>query len=245
LTSVVVTRPSPDHEVLCRALRSRGYQVVHSPAFERVAEPPKVREQRLASLGRYDLVIVISPFAARLLVESGPGPGPVCLTPGAGTGRRLLQAGYRVSWPESGGTSEDLLRCEGLRDVAGMRVCIVGAPGGRRLLDEKLAGRGATVERIDLYRRRALENHDDFARELASERALIVLVSSVGAFDSLDHSVRGALRSRWLQATFVVSSDRVGQRCAAAGAHSIVRAAGASDRAMLAAVDEAGGGARL
>jgi uroporphyrinogen-III synthase len=240
LPVVVVTRPAPDHEALCRTLSGRGFAVIHSPAVARVAEDDETCRLRLKSLRGCRSVIVISPYAARRVVACSGAAllhDVGFLTPGAGTGRILERAGLRVDWPESGGTSEDLLAGPWLRDVSGRCVGIVGAPGGRRLLDDELARRGARVERIDVYRRVGLDPSRELLAALASDRAMIVLVSSTGAFEALDQGVDEALRARWRSARFVVSSERVAESCRRVGAFDVVRADGASDAAMLAALE--------
>lgn len=236
----VVTRPAPDHAGLVREFQRRGFEVVHSPAVERVAEPEPVRRERISGLRNADVLIVISPCAARLLLEAVGQDDLRCarfVTPGAGTGRLLRDSGFRVEWPESGGTSEDLLAGSLLDVPSGTRVGIVGAPGGRRLLDRELERRGATVRRIDLYRRRPCEPSEALQRALDSARPLIVTISSTGAFETLDAAIDGARSSRWRNSTFVVSSERVADACRAAGIDRIVSAGGASDPSILAAVD--------
>lgn len=236
----VVTRPAPDHAGLLHALERRGFTVVHSPAVERIADSADLRRDRIHALRNADVLIVISPYAARLLLETAghePLRGARVVTPGAGTGRPLADAGFRVEWPESGGTSEDLLAGPLLDLPSGTRVGIVGAPGGRRLLDRELALRGATVGRIDLYRRRPCKPSEALFRALDSPRPLVVTISSTGAFETLDAGIDSARAPRWRDAHFVVSSDRVAEACRSAGMRRIVTAGGASDRSMLAAVE--------
>jgi len=213
---------------------------LHNPAVERVAETPETCRFRLRSLRECRLIIVISPYAARLLIEAGADDAfesVAFLAPGAGTGRLLERAGLRVHWPESGGTSEDLLCSPWLEEIAGASVGIVGAPGGRRLLDQELSRRGARVERVDLYRRVNLAPSRAFLDALASGQPMVIMVSSTGAFDALGASLPARYRARWLEAGFVVSSERLAAHCRRAGVGDIVRADGASDAAMLAALE--------
>lgn len=237
---VVVTRPAPDHLALCDALRERGFAAIHSPAVERVADPHDLQARRARSLAQCGLVIVTSPYAAALLLEVVPAELArrlEFLTPGFGTARVLERAGCRVSFPEAGGTSEDLLRSPVLRSVHEGVVGIVGAPGGRRLLDRELGTRGIRVERVDLYHRRDCAPTPALIEALRSGRPLVVLVSSVGGFEALDGGLEPGLWAGWRRSGFIVSSQRVAERCRRAGIREIVLADGASDAAMLAALD--------
>ena len=236
---IVVTRPSPDHLPLCEALRERGFETVHSPAVERIPEPSDVQSRRAEVLGQCALAVVTSPYAAELLLEVVPSDvirRLELVTPGFGTARMLEQAGCRVCWPESGGTSEDLLRTPAIESLRDGPVGIVGAPGGRRLLDRELGLRGIRVERINLYRRRECPPSPALIKALNSDWRLIVLVSSVGGFEALDGSLETALAARWRASAFIASSERVAERCRRAKVRHVVRADGASDAAMLAAL---------
>lgn len=239
--AVVVTRPARDADSLCRRLRSSGRDTIACPAFSLRPEPEPRRRSALAGLADCDVAIVTSPFAAGLAASDAPAPrdGPIYVAPGRGTAAVLTSAGLPASHPEAGGTSEDLLALPVLGSVRGRRVAILGAPGGRRLLDRELAARGASVERIHLYRREPLPVAGELVDALASARPLIVMVSSRNAFEHITRALPSALRPAWLAATFVVSSARLARLCRDRGARDVRQAEGASDAAMLRALDEA------
>jgi uroporphyrinogen-III synthase len=215
---------------------------------ERIPEQPEVQSRRVGILEQCRAIIVTSPYAAELLLEvvaRAVVQRAQFLTPGAGTGRVLQRAGCRVRWPETGGTSEDLLRMPVLRSLDGGVVGIVGAPGGRRLLDRELLRRGTRVERVDLYRRRNCPPGSGLADALESGRQLVVLLSSIGGFEALDDALSGAHLARWRGSTFIVSSERVAERCRRAGVGRVVCADGASDSAMLATLDRLSSSMRI
>jgi uroporphyrinogen-III synthase len=236
--TIVVTRPGADAEALVDALEARSHPVIRSPAFALQPLPAPARQQVLTGLSAFDVAIVTSPFAATLTVsDAPPGDSPVYLAPGRGTAEILSASGLSVHHPEAGGTSEDLLAMPILEQVQGRAVAIVGAPGGRRLLDRELAARGATVSRIDVYRREPLPLAAELLAALEERRRLVVLASSRNAFAHLTDSLPPRLRSAWFASTFLVSSQRLLRICREAGVQNVRRAEGASDEAMLAALD--------
>src|SRR5688500_19671787 len=73
---------------------------------------------------------------------------------GSGTRRELEKHGIaNVIAPESGADSEALLATPALGDVAGKRIAILRGDGGRALLADTFAERGAQVEYVTCYRR--------------------------------------------------------------------------------------------
>lgn len=241
-SAVVVTRPAHDADGLCRALQARRWRVIRSPAFELVAEPVEQRRAALASLTDCDIAIVTSPFAAALAAADAPqcNSKPLFITPGRGTGSVLEAAGMNVRHPDRGGTSEDLLAMPVLEQVHGRRVAIVGAPGGRRLLDRALVERDAHVSRIDLYHREPLPVPDELQVALAGQRPLFVTISSSNAFSHITATLPKEPRETWLQSTFVASSARLARTCRERGARDVHEAGAADNEAMLRVLDRLG-----
>ncbi|MGK7295185.1 MAG: uroporphyrinogen-III synthase [Candidatus Wenzhouxiangella sp. M2_3B_020] len=236
----VVTRPEPDCAGTTESLRQRGLDAIASPPFRLVARPAGELAGALSRLEGMDYVVVVSPFAARL-VAAHASPAmldkPVFIAPGSGTGRILEDAGAEVTWPESGGTSEAILELPQLSAVEGRSVGIFGAPGGRRLIDQELARRGAEIQRVDGYLREPLAPAEALLDALARGRRLTVLVSSMNALEQISDGLPDALRAHWFDSAFIVSSPRLEQACRRRGAHDVTVAAGASDGAMLDALE--------
>jgi uroporphyrinogen-III synthase len=237
---VVVTRPEPGCSETIGSLRQRGLQAIASPPFRLVARPAGELASALRGLEGLDYVIVVSPFAARL-VGANASPAlletPLFIAPGSGTGRILENAGADVIYPASGGTSEAILALPELGAVAGRSVGIFGAPGGRRLIDEELARRGADVHRVDGYRREPQPPAEALLDALAQGRRLHVLISSMNALQQISEGLPGALRARWFDSSFVVSSPRLERACSSLGAEDVTVAAGAADDQMIEALE--------
>ncbi|MBS3744447.1 MAG: hypothetical protein KGY48_08875, partial [Wenzhouxiangellaceae bacterium] len=92
---VVVTRPAPDHSRLIRSLGEIGRAAIHNPGFRFESEPAERLQRRLKELADFDLAIVTSPMAARLIAaHSTPAMiGNVrFIAPGRGTASILEAA---------------------------------------------------------------------------------------------------------------------------------------------------------
>jgi uroporphyrinogen-III synthase len=106
-------------------------------------------------LTEFDLVAFVSPSAVRVtLAAQPPWPPRLAAAVGEGTRRELERSGATaLVAPASGADSEALLGTPQMQDVRGKRVLIVRGEGGRALLGEALAARGALVEHAACYRR--------------------------------------------------------------------------------------------
>ena len=132
--------------------------VIESPAD---GAPLKVA---LGKIDDYYAALFVSPSAAEMALapmSSTPFKLPASLlvfAPGPGTAEELSRLGVaRVEMPESSFDSEGLLALASLLAavVKGKRIVIFRGNDGRELLREELVKRGATVDAITAYHRRA------------------------------------------------------------------------------------------
>ena len=158
--SVVLTRPAGQAEHLAALIRAAGGEPVLFPALE-ILEATNLQplDALIDRLDAFDLAIFISANAVNkglALVQarrSWPA-GLRAATVGRGSERALRRHGFgAVIVPAQGFDSEALLALPELKAVAGKRVVIFRGEGGRELLAETLAARGATVEYAECYRR--------------------------------------------------------------------------------------------
>jgi len=156
---VLVTRPSEQAQALERLVRDAGGEPVCVPAIE-VREPADLAPfhavaDRLAS---FDLAVFVSRNAVcRALDLLGGRSWPVRLkvaTVGQGSRAELEKRGFaNVIAPAARSDSEALLALPELAAVRGSRIVIFRGEGGRELLGQALAARGASVEHVACYRR--------------------------------------------------------------------------------------------
>lgn len=163
---ILVCRPQPKADQTCAALRDAGADARPLPMIEIEPREPDGRDRsRLQELDQYQAVIAVSPNSAQLLLEHldywwpqwpigiewwGPGPG---------TARVFEEAGLEAHCPSRGHDSEALLDEPSFHSatITGQRILIAKGEGGRDVLIETLQQRGARIDTLTLYTRRAPE----------------------------------------------------------------------------------------
>jgi uroporphyrinogen-III synthase len=157
---VVVTRPAAQAEHLAGLIRAAGGEPVLFPVLEILdARDLGPVFSLIERLDAFDLAIFVSANAASKalgLVRSRRSwpPRLRVATVGGGSERELRRQGFAdVIAPRERFDSEALLVLPELTQVAGKRVVIFRGEGGRELLGDTLAARGATVEYAECYRR--------------------------------------------------------------------------------------------
>ncbi|HCX32367.1 MAG TPA: uroporphyrinogen III synthase [Rhodocyclaceae bacterium] len=193
---IVVTRPAGQSEPLARAIRAAGGIPVVYPVLAIAAIEDKGALANLAArIETFDLAVFVSPNAvehalATLLARRSWPSGVAVAGIGKSTERALARFGiHGVITPQGRFDSEALLEAPQLAEKAmrGARVLILRGDGGRELLGEALAARGATVEYAMCYRR---------AKPQSDPRPLLDLWEA-GALDAVTLTSSEGLRNLW------------------------------------------------
>jgi uroporphyrinogen-III synthase len=152
---VLVTRPAAQAAALAQAIRAAGGEAFVFPALAVEAVPADELATSLAQLRKADIAIFISPNAAQfgMAALGGLPDGIRVFAVGPGTAAALRGQGVDGVIVPDGQDSEALLALPPLQEVAGRRVVIVRGVGGRALMGEVLAARGAEVHFMECYRR--------------------------------------------------------------------------------------------
>ena len=238
--TVVITRPAGTASALARQVRARGGVPLLLPglALRAAVDPVATRAACAAALDD-ELLIFTSPaavrFAARLLPLRTHAQ---VFAVGQGTAQLLRRHGVLAHAPAPGASqdSDGLLALPSLRQLAGRRTALVGAAGGRGVLREQLAARGARLREVHVYRRlppRLDRRH--FGALAALPADACVLWSSAEALQQLQRLLPAAAWSSLAAAVAVVSSERLAQAARAAGFVRIRRATSALGADLLAA----------
>lgn len=234
---IVVTRPRELAGGLAALVERAGGRAWIFPAIE-IKDPsdPSAARRALARLDAFDFAVFVSPTAARKALEQvAAWPGRVqAFALGAGTAAALAQGGIRASTPGGRADSESLLQSPELRQLTGKRVVILCGEGGRELLGETLASRGARVERVELYRR-TLPSADPAALLegwAAGEVHAVTATSSEGVAN-LFRLVGEGGDARLLETPLFVAHPRVAEAARLRGVRQVL-VAGPSDEEMLA-----------
>jgi len=232
---IVVTRPEEPGRLLTTALIERGADALWLPAFD-LAPAPDFSAVRtsLAALSGFDLAVFVSPAAVRATAVLLSGSWPAATTIGAAghatvdavRTRLRLEADARLVAPDGDeeGGSEALLRALDAAGVEVRRALILRAASGRDWLGDRLAQRGAQVETLAVYDRRA---HVLTAQEHARMRQMSAQpVDSVFSSSEAVEAMRGmllplALWDALRQGTAVASHSRIAARLAEAGFENV------------------------
>ncbi|MGP8290983.1 uroporphyrinogen-III synthase [Vreelandella zhanjiangensis] len=255
---VLICRPGERGQTLADTLRAAGACVesLDVLALEALPEDPVMRSIWL-DIDQYDKVVVISPFAAECLSDALDRYWPQLpvgidyYSVGHVTADVLFnQLGVRVRIPPAGvdnqhsdnahaakssgdNTSEALLSLASLKDVANQRVLLVAGEGGRTLLADTLAERGATVTRVAVYRRVFRAPSEAMQASLAAGdyRALIVTSGEL-----LEHLAKWCNQAA-LNQPLIVSSHRLATLAGTLGFCDLKVASGATPAALAAALN--------
>jgi uroporphyrinogen-III synthase/uncharacterized protein HemX len=156
---LLVTRPEGQGDGLASLLHEAGAEVIMAPLL--AIEAPEAGapgHELLNQLGAWDWLIFVSANAVRWALTQSAwtsylAQGTRIAAIGDATRDALESNGIRVDLVPSTFSSEGLLEEPGLQAVQGQRILIVRGHGGRELLRDSLASRGAEVAVAELYRR--------------------------------------------------------------------------------------------
>jgi uroporphyrinogen-III synthase len=237
---ILVTRPAEQSVQLARIIRDAGGEPILFPALEIEPLEEAAIAPALDHLRHFNLLIFVSPNAARVamprIAKGGGVPAHAKVAAvGPGTAVELKKSGVRdIISPREGFDSEALLGELSTMALGGSRVLIVRGQGGRELLGQNLRLRGATVEYLECYRR---VKPDRDMRELMSHLGLdgrqACLATSSNIVENL-FEMAGAAGRTWLCGMpFFVPHPRVAATAFSRGVHRVF-VTGNGDDALLA-----------
>ena len=232
---VLVTRPAGLAGPLCRRIESLGWKAIRFPAVEIV---PLDRAGPWLEAD-YDFLVFISRNAVieGLPFIQGNNPNLQIAAVGKGTAEELEQRGRKAHViPSSRWDSEGLLAHPELNAVAGKRVLILRGEGGRALLGDELAGRGAKVEYGEVYRRVRPVADTASLTKVWPEQIQLVIATSNEILGNLA-AMLGVAALPLLQTTpLLVVSERGRAYAHSLGCEQVILARGAGEEALVSAM---------
>jgi uroporphyrinogen-III synthase len=232
---ILVTRPRELAGNLAALIREAGGEPVLYPAIE-IREPadPAAARAALARAGEFELAVFVSPSAVRMAfaLHAGPWPRRVAAV-GEGTRRALEERGFaQVIAPAGRADSEALLEMPAMARWAS--VLLARGAGGRELIGETLAARGARVEVAECYRR---------VRPGAPPPAGRLDAICANSSEALENLAALLGRERLAAARLCVAHERIARLARERGLGEALLA-GPGDAGMLAALVAYFGGAK-
>lgn len=243
--TVVVTRPRAQGEITAQSLEAAGAKTITYPVLDIQPLPADEIERRstdsTANLANTTAIIFISANAVaygmptlqrwRGFPASGTLFGIGKITADALKNATVFDDHWLARWqtgaPSSGNDSEALLAMPSLQEVAGQHIIIVcghSETGGRKVLQQTLCERGATVSLLVCYERKAISvssaEQSALRAQLQSQSPTVFLALSVETLDSLmDNVAKLADANIVLRCTLLVSHPRVAEAARQRGWH--------------------------
>jgi uroporphyrinogen-III synthase len=242
--TIVVTRPAAQAGRFVELVDAAGADCIALPTLviERLDVEPALADAALESA--WDWAIYTSTNAVECAVETFDRLPPARATAAVGraTARALARHGVTVDVRPESANSEGLLAAPEFGAVVGTRVLLVKGEGGRDLLRETLAARGARVQAIDVYRRTPAQPEPAVIARLqralaASPQRLVVIVTSADVLDALLQMIPPEVAAPLGSVPLLVPGARVAATARERGWHGpVLQAATAEDEAMAAAL---------
>ena len=234
---IVITRPAGTASAFARQVRARGGVPLLLPGLALRAGEEAARAPLREALRKDDLLLFTSPAAVRFAAALAPlRTRATVLAVGQGTAAALRRHGLGAQVPARQQDSEGLLDLPALHGVQGHGVALVGAPGGRGLLQQRLREGGARLREVWVYRRTAPRLDRRHVEAIGRLRpGARVLLSSAQALANLHEGLPPDAWTRLCRAVAVVSSERLEAAARAAGFRHVRRAASARPADLLAA----------
>lgn len=236
----LVVRPAQQAEDLVQLLRQQGHQPLCCPLLETRAGSELSHLPPL--LATADIVIAVSMhaihFAHHFLLQTGQTwPHIDYFAVGQASADAFAEIGIQAQSPDDP-RSEGLLLLPALQPMAGKRVLILRGNGGRDLIAQTLASRGALVHYCATYERHYPELDGNALTHHWQEAGLDSLLITSGELLQRLLELVPSQQLPWLyDRLLVVPSPRVAELAEVAGFTRIVIAQGASNQALVAALE--------
>ncbi|MHB1247299.1 MAG: uroporphyrinogen-III synthase [Sulfuriferula sp.] len=205
---VLVTRPAHQAAPLAELIVAAAGKPVLFPVLEILdADDLQPLYALIDQLDSVDMAIFISPNAVNkamnLIKSRRELPATLKIAAiGRGSSKELKHFGITdIIAPTARFDSENLLEMSQLQDVAGQRIVIFRGDGGREVLGDTLAARGARIEYAECYRRsRPNASAGGLLRQWSRNEINAVTVTSAEGLRNL-YDMLGKLGRQWLKTT--------------------------------------------
>ncbi|AXK73739.1 uroporphyrinogen-III synthase [Lysobacter sp. TY2-98] len=236
---VISLRPRGQHQRLRDVARRAGHAVIALSPVRIVMRDDATTRAALRDVLACDVVVFTSPnavAAAKALQAIDTRAAIVAL--GDGTAQALRRAGAREVLRPSRMDSDGVLALPVFDAIAGRRVGLVTAPGGRDRLAPALQARGAQVVRADVYSREPCGLPRTGLRGLrGADGALAIALSSGEALDLAIGQLEPADLARLRRARVLAASERLAEHATRLGFEDVVVADGPRPAQLVAALN--------
>ena len=240
---ILITRPEGKGAALAQQLEQAGYQASLCPVLKITYLTPTSVE--LSPLVNADKIIFVSQDAVHALSALKPAINTKAQFYGVGqqTADTIYEVfGVRAALPKQH-DSEGLLALKSLAEVDGSNIVLVKGIGGRPEIAKILKQRGAFLNNCVVYQREPVAQQPaDWIDHWQSQNVHGIVITSNAAVDAIFNTLTAAQLTWLQQCEFYVASERIGDYLQQQKINSthIHTAAGASDHAMFACINQQG-----
>jgi len=226
---VMICRPEPSCTELSRALEAVGADTLKMPMLEvKALEPQAAQRQIVMDLDRYRHIIVLSQHAAKIGMELIEHYWPMLPVAqnwypiGRKTAQILAEHDVNCLTGSQDMTSEELLKCEALKNVHHDEVLIMKGRGGRSTLPDTLSKRCKRLDELELYERIACNySPEQFKQHFSAFSPQFIVALSGETLERLLQLAR-ASHIDLSQKSFILSSNRVANIAHQAGLNNVL-----------------------
>lgn len=244
---LLITRPEPQAQQLASQLNSAGYPTLCHPMFKYLAGGDQVQLKQTLDEHQPDIVIFVSKAAVEWANQILPlitWPTTAIVAVGSTTKTALIQAGIsHANCPERH-DSEGMLALPELNQVKHKNILIVRGNGGRELLANELAIRGANVRYFESYYRQWIEFDTHQAQLWRSQGVRGIIVTSQALLESTWQLTQNGMHSEnndnfWQNTClWFVASTRIEQLARKCGLKHVICTYGANDQAIITTLNQ-------
>ncbi len=238
----MITRPLQQSASLSAAILQYGDNPIVFPAIEIVPIDTVDIKKIRSPLADYDYAIFVSANAAEHALtyfSNFPATLPA-IAIGHGTAKALKKYNIIAQAIPDDHDSEGLLSLPILQNVAERRIIIFCGKNPRSFLRQSLQAKGAWVEEFICYARRCPLVESAIIKNLMLKPIDIIVSTSSEGLNNLWCLWKNLAEESWLQSkTWIVISLSMRTKAQQCGITKIIVASGASDDAIVKAIEEA------
>lgn len=238
---VLITRPEKSGRTLQSFLSTQGIEAHCQPFFDYQLNADNQQLLALQNQLNHPIIVFISVAAVEFAHQIMPlnlWQNKCIIAVGTATQIALKSIGLLAYTPEKH-DSDGLLALPQLQDVQNQDVIIVRGNGGRELIAQELTLRGANVHYFESYRRIWRNYSQDLLESWRKKQINCIVVTSNALLQSVVSVIEHA-DDYWKEdCQWVVASARILDNAKEFGIRHVFNANGASDSAILTALNHA------
>lgn len=245
ITNVLITRPAPKGQVLAKKLHQQGFTTHVQPLFDYQQGASVGEVKQCVTECENAFVIFVSVAAVQFSQASysiAQWQSKQIFAIGQATKKALENVGIEQIVCPSIQTSEGLLALTQFENVDQQNIIIVRGDGGREYLANALIERNAKVVYLESYQRNWLKQPENTAQQWQAAKINCIVVTSNALLDELIKLTRHddrRLNDYWQKkCLWLVVSSRIAEQAKAIGLEQVVNTGGASDQAIIQALEQ-------